>query len=114
MGRVPHDRLREVYAAADVSVLASVREGWPNVLLESMACGTPAVATRVGGVPEIIARPEAGAIVDDRTPEAIARVISDLFANLPTRDATRAYAKEFGWDETTEGQINLFKSAICA
>ena len=38
LGRVPHDRFRDVYGAADVSVLASVREGWPNVLLESMAC----------------------------------------------------------------------------
>ena len=111
LGRVPHDRLRDVYGAADVSVLASVREGWPNVLLESMACGTPAVATRVGGVPEIITRPESGAIVDERTPEAIARVIADLLAHPPAREATRAYAEEFGWDATTEGQINLFRSA---
>ena len=111
LGRVPHDRLRDVYGAADVSVLASVREGWPNVLLESMACGTPAVATRVGGVPEIITRPESGAIVDERTPEAIARVIADLLAHPPAREVTRAYAEEFGWDATTEGQINLFRSA---
>ncbi len=111
LGRVPHDRLRDVYGAADVSVLASVREGWPNVLLESMACGTPAVATRVGGVPEIITQPDSGAIVDERTPEAIARVIADLLAHPPAREATRAYAEEFGWDATTEGQINLFRSA---
>ncbi len=112
MGRVAHDRLRDVYGAADVSVLASVREGWPNVLLESMACGTPAIATRVGGVPEIITGPESGAIVDDRTPEAIARAIVDLLAHPPAREATRAYAEKFSWDATTKGQISLFQAAL--
>ncbi len=114
MGRVAHDRLRDVYGAADVSVLASVREGWPNVLLESMACGTPAVATRVGGVPEIIARPEAGAVVDDRTPAAIARALTNLFTHPPPRAATRAYAEAFSWDATTEGQISVFQAALGA
>jgi glycosyltransferase involved in cell wall biosynthesis len=112
LGRIPHDRLREVFGAADVSVLASVREGWPNVLLESMACGTPAVATRVGGVPEIIARPESGAIVDERNPKAIARVINEVLARLPEREATRAYAELFSWDATTEGQIEMFRAAL--
>ena len=112
LGRVPHDRLRDVYGAADVSVLASEREGWPNVLLESMACGTPAVATLVGGVPEIIARPESGAVVDERTPAAIARAIADLLAHPPPRGATRASAEEFSWDATTEGQISQFQAAL--
>ncbi len=114
MGRVAHDRLGEIYGAADVSVLASVREGWPNVLLESMACGTPAVATRVGGVAEIITRPESGAIVDDRTPAAIARALAELFAHPPRREATRAHAEEFSWDATTEGQIRVFEAALGA
>ena len=114
MGRVPHDRLRDIYGAADVSVLASAREGWPNVLLESMACGTPAIATRVGGVPEIITRPDAGAIVDERSPEAFARALDQLLADPPARAATRAHAEEFSWDATTEGQIELFRNAIGA
>ena len=82
------------------------------MLLESMACGTPAVATRVGGVPEIIAQPESGAIVDERTPEAIARAIANLLAHPSAREATRAYAEKFSWDATTKGQINLFRAAL--
>jgi glycosyltransferase involved in cell wall biosynthesis len=49
VGSVPNDQLRYWYSAATVSCLASSREGWANVLQESMACGTPVVATRVWG-----------------------------------------------------------------
>lgn len=52
-GAVAHDELVHWYRAADVTVLPSLSEGIPNVLLESMACGTPFVASRVGGIPEI-------------------------------------------------------------
>ena len=60
---MPQERLRFVYSAGDALVLASEREGWPNVLLESAACGTPVVAFNVGGVPEILTDPAAGTIV---------------------------------------------------
>ena len=108
LGRVAHDKLHEIYSAADVSILASEREGWPNVLLESLACGTPVVATDVGGVSEIVTSREAGVIVRQRTPEALATAVRGLFANLPDRDATRAYAEQFSWDATTRGQLELF------
>ncbi len=53
LGSVPHDDLPDWYRAADVTVLPSLSEGVPNVLLESTACGTPFVASRVGSIPEI-------------------------------------------------------------
>lgn len=64
VGSCPNERLREWYSAADVSCLASSREGWPNVVLESLACGTPVVATRVWGTPEILTSPELGVLVE--------------------------------------------------
>ncbi len=95
-------KMPEIYRAADILALASSREGWPNVLLEAMACGTPCVATDVGGVGEVIREPAAGRIVHERTPDAIAREINTLLADPPGAALTRAYAERHSWDETAD------------
>jgi glycosyltransferase involved in cell wall biosynthesis len=109
LGPVPHADLASLFSAADISVLASSREGWANVLLESMACGTPVVATNVWGTPEVVARPEAGELMDDRSAEAIVQSVKALWARLPARAATRAYAEGFDWAPTTRKQLALFQ-----
>jgi len=112
LGLVPHDRLYETYNTADVLVLASAREGWPNVLLEAMACGTPVAASQIPGIPEIVAGPAAGRLIPAREPEAVAKAVEDLLANPPSRAETRAYAEGFSWDATTQGQIALFEEIL--
>jgi teichuronic acid biosynthesis glycosyltransferase TuaC len=112
LGPRPHRELPGVYGAADASVLASSREGWANVLLESMACGTPVVAANVPGNPEVVGAPEAGVIYEPNTPGGIACGVRRLFASLPDRAATRAYAEPFSWDATTAGQLALFRRVI--
>jgi teichuronic acid biosynthesis glycosyltransferase TuaC len=64
MGQAPNEELKYWYSAADVTCLASDREGMPNVLLESLACGTAVLATRVGGVPEVVVSPQLGVLVE--------------------------------------------------
>jgi teichuronic acid biosynthesis glycosyltransferase TuaC len=108
IGAVPHERLREYYVAADALVLASSREGWPNVLLEAMACGTPAVASNVWGNPEVVAVPEAGSLMAERSAAGVVEAVQHLFANPPDRAATRLYAERHSWDETSRGQIKIF------
>lgn len=110
VGNVPHETLVEVYNASDILVLASSREGWANVLLEAMACGTPVAATRIWGTPEVVTNDVAGRLIPKRSSSAIAETIRDLITHLPDRNATRAYAEQFSWDETTSGLIELFKS----
>jgi teichuronic acid biosynthesis glycosyltransferase TuaC len=112
LGPVPHVELPGLYGAADASVLASSREGWANVLLESMACGTPVVAADIWGNPEVVRAPAAGVIYEPNTPDGIVAGVRRLFAALPDRTATRAYAEGFSWDETTAGQLALFRRVI--
>ncbi len=112
LGTIEHERLQEFYGAADAFVLASSREGWPNVLLESLACGTPVICTKVGCTPELIAAPEAGLLLEDSAPETIARTFEELLLRRSNRDATRRYAEQYGWGETTLGQMRVFEKVL--
>ncbi len=112
LGRLPQERLAQIYQAADLLLLVSTHEGWPNVLLESMACGTPVVVSEIAGIADIVATPAAGLVVAAVTAQRLAAAISDLLAGPPTRAATRAYAEQFDWQATTDGQIALFRE-IC-
>jgi glycosyltransferase involved in cell wall biosynthesis len=112
MGSVDQKTLCDIYNCADISILASSREGWANVLLESMACGTPVLGTAVWGTPEVIASPEAGLLLNNRDAESIVSGIRQLRRAMPDRAATRRYAEQFGWQPTTDGQVAIFRSII--
>lgn len=107
-GSLPNTELLKWYSAADVLLLCSSREGWANVLLESMACGTPVVATDIWGTPEVVAAPAAGRLVAQRSGPAFAAGVEALLAAGVDRAATRAYAEGFSWQATTDGQLALF------
>jgi glycosyltransferase involved in cell wall biosynthesis len=112
LGALPQTELRNYYGAADALVLASSREGWANVLLESMACGTPVIASNVWGTPEVVASPEAGILMPSRTPEGIVQAATALRERYPDRRQTRRYAERFSWDDTTDGQLRLFQRVL--
>lgn len=111
-GARPQTELPLWYSAADALVLCSSREGWANVLLEALACGTPVVATDVGGTAEVISAPEAGVLMRARTPAALVDAIQVLLDRYPDRHAVRRYAERFDWAATTQGQVELFRSVI--
>ena len=108
LGQLVHGELPYVYSAADALVLASSNEGWANVLLEAMACGTPVVATDVGGSREVVEAPEAGIIVGQRDASSIAHATRLVLTAPSDRAATRRYAERFSWDDTTRGQERIF------
>ncbi len=114
LGSLPQAELANWYGAADALVLASSREGWANVLLESMACGTPVVASKVWGTPEVVAAPEAGVLMAERSVRGVADAVNALRTNYPTHDATRRYAEGFSWEATTAGQLALFNRVLGA
>ncbi len=97
IGNQPNERLRLWYSAADVSCLASLREGWANVLLESMACGTPVVATNVWGAPEVLTSPELGVLVEQNCP-AIAAGLEFALEKRWNREALIRQASARTWE----------------
>jgi teichuronic acid biosynthesis glycosyltransferase TuaC len=112
LGTLDQTRLASVYRALDALVLASSREGWANVLLEAMACGTPVVASAVWGTPEVVADPAAGVLMTSIDAEGVTEGVLRLLGNSPDRRATRRYAERFDWDSTTQGQLALFREIL--
>tara|TARA_R110002096_G_scaffold416576_2_gene619226 strand:+ start:40090 stop:41262 length:1173 start_codon:yes stop_codon:yes gene_type:complete len=112
VGRLPQSELATYYNAADIFVLASSHEGMANVLLESLACGTPVVATPIAGMEEVIATDQVGVIMPDRSVEAIVSSVRSLLDNIPDRANVREYAEQFSWKTTSKLQIELFEKIL--
>ncbi|MCW8889425.1 MAG: glycosyltransferase family 4 protein [Sedimenticola sp.] len=112
MGNVNQEVLVELYNASDILVLASSREGMANVLLEALACGTPVVATDVGGNREVINHMSAGVLVYKRNSNHIATGINEVFNRNVTRDDARKYAETLSWTEVTQSIRRSFANMI--
>jgi glycosyltransferase involved in cell wall biosynthesis len=110
--QVPNERLKDWYSAADALVLCSSREGWANVLLESMACGTPVVATDIPGTREVVSCPEAGMLMRNRNAISLVDAINAFFLTPTKRKNTRIYAGRYSWESTTKGQLELFETIL--
>lgn len=112
LGSVPHERMSEIYSAADLLLLASEREGWPNVLLEAMACGVRVVTTAISDVTEVVSKPAAGIWIRERSVDSLTLAIRQSLASAVPREATRAHALDFTWEATTRGQLSLFRDIL--
>jgi glycosyltransferase involved in cell wall biosynthesis len=109
VGSKPNEELRNWYSAANISCLASSREGWANVLLESLACGTPVVATRVWGAPEVLTSPELGVLVDQGV-QPIAEGIEKALWKSWDREVLVRYAASRTWNLVAK-EVEDFLSA---
>jgi len=109
-GPKPPDELRVWYSAADLSCLASSREGWPNVCLESLACGVPVVATRVWGTPEVLCSPDYGLLINRRSAEALATGIEQALKKEWDSEKMIAYARQNTWQKVAGQVIKIFES----
>jgi glycosyltransferase involved in cell wall biosynthesis len=101
--------------AATVFVLSSRREGLGTALLEAAAAGLPAVATRVGGIPEIVEDGATGILVPPEDPEALAGALEELLGDPGRRASMGARARErargFGAETMVEAVLGVYREA---
>jgi teichuronic acid biosynthesis glycosyltransferase TuaC len=108
VGSRANEELKFWYSAADLSCLVSSREGWPNVVLESLACGTPVLATGLWGVPEILVSPELGIMVTQEI-ESISAGLGKALSRKWDRDAILRYARTRTWDVVAQEVDDFLK-----
>ena len=116
-GRVPAAEMPAAYVRGTVAVLPSLEEAFGLPLAEAMASGLPTVATRVGGMPEVVADGETGLLVPPDDPPALADALVRLLADPPLADrlgaAGRARAvAHFSWDAAAERTLELFRPLL--
>lgn len=111
VGSVPHHELSRWYNAADVFCLASAREGLPNVILEALACGTPVVATPVGGIPEVISSERVGLLVR-RDERHLADAIALALERNWDRNQLVQHVSGWTWDHVATALQEVFESVL--
>lgn len=111
-GRQPHERIPLYLNAADAAVLASYREGCPNVVLESLACGTPVVATRVGAVPDLVTPGANGVIVPPRDAAALADGLRNVLETAWLRQHIRASVRANTWEAVAVCVRDVFRAVL--
>ena len=115
-GAIKQNKLPDYYSAADVFVLPSHSESFGLAALEAMACGTPVVVSRVGGLKTFIDNGETGYLVPWRCPEPFVQRLEMLLANPLLREAmgraARAKALQMGWGHTADRMLGFYSSLL--
>ncbi len=110
LGRLSAPVLAEYMSAADTFCLASTREGWPNVVHEALACGTPVVASDVGGVPDLIPSTEYGIIVPTDDQSALESALKAALKKTWDHEAIASWGQSRSWERVADevlGQAEL-------
>jgi glycosyltransferase involved in cell wall biosynthesis len=116
IGAVPHSNLPQLISASDIVVIPSLMEASSLLLIESMACKRPVVATNVGGIPEIMTE-GCGLLVSPRDTLTLSQAINLLIADQGLRDklANKAYLRVIGsltWDKIAQQTENAYATAV--
>jgi len=116
MPPVPHEELSDWYRASDLVCVPSYSESFGLVALEAQACGTPVVATAIGGLRTAVADGISGSLVDGHDPRAWSAVISRLLMEPERRlllsMGAVEHASHFGWDATARGTLDVYDRVL--
>jgi len=108
-GNVAPERVADWMRVADVLVLPSYSEGYPNVLVEALACGCPIVATHVGGIAEIVAF-DTGILIPPRDSEALAKAVISALSRAWDRKAFEKWNRS--WDTVADETLQACGTAL--
>ncbi len=110
------DRLPLYYSAADVCVIPSYYESFGLVALESLACGTPIVATKVGCIEKVVRQGQSGFVVEDNDPARLADGIAALFdvegSHPESADSIRSSVEAYRWSKIAEAIVPLYSEIL--
>lgn len=111
VGRQPHNEISNWLNAADIFVLPTHYEGLPNVVLEAMACGLPVIATRVGGIPEVVTE-DTGVLIPPKSTESLVKGIERMLTKNWDRNVIRRHIESFTWEENAQKTIKIYKNVL--
>jgi len=116
VGAVEHENMPKFYNAADVCVIPSYHESFGMVAVEALACGTPVVASRVGGLATIVKDGETGYLFDERSPETLAIYLCLLMCENEIRNsmagAARQSVMKYNWSSTAQGLFQMYQELL--
>ena len=115
---VSQETLLQLYSDCDMLVMPSKTEGWGLALMEAMACGKAVIASRAGGIPELVRNGVEGCLVrpgDVRgLSEAILKLLSDASMRLALGRAGMARVMQFSWDQTARTAAKAYKASLAS
>jgi len=111
VGKKPHQEISDWLNASDLLCLPSIREGHPNVVIEALACGRPVVASKVGGIPELI-NDENGILVEPRNPDELAKAIDQALNRLWITKRIVSNIQRISWQACAEHFISAYETLI--
>ncbi|MGV3754512.1 MAG: glycosyltransferase [Verrucomicrobiota bacterium] len=111
-GNQKPEQVAKYLRACDVLCLPSLNEGMPNVLLEAMATGKPVVATNVGGIAEILNRPELGKLVASRDAEEMAGALHTVLSSPLAEAEIARIGREYSWMDTAKAYYQVLQRTV--
>jgi len=116
-GKVSAEELRQLYVSAEAVILPSLYEGFGLPAAESMACGTPVIATRAGALPEVVGEDGAGILIPPRNSQALAQAILEVLRDPPRREkmgiaGRQRVEKLFTWERVAERTVEVYKELL--
>lgn len=114
LGGLPRAQIPLWMAAADVFALSSLHEGDPVVIREALACGTPVVAPRVGGIPEIVNSGQYGLLCEPNDSLQLAHRLDEALEQSWDAERISRYGRQYSWDDVAVAVLKLCRELLAA